>query len=271
MSDKVLFVLHAPAEETYATQLAAALSPLPAFPLAAQSGERALQFGAGIICVVVWTPAMAAIGGGAFDPATTIICNIGAKAGIDAFATLNGVGDAGADAVALQTPLAALHALAGGRGSRVRIGDGPRMGATADATLERGKQPFAMKSAYGVAATLAVVGVMAPTIMERAQATGVEPGDMNAEAATMAAVTAEDLAPVAAAQLASAPALSPTPAFDQWVAEPEQEAMREDLFVPAAAPQLALLVAEPFSDIPLDPKRQDYVAPEHGKSQPDKA
>jgi hypothetical protein len=57
MTSGIVFILHGPSDAPYAAELAEALSPHLAFPVAlsADAQKRATQYGAGAVCVVLWT------------------------------------------------------------------------------------------------------------------------------------------------------------------------------------------------------------------------
>lgn len=188
MSDGMVFILHAAADEKYAQALAASLAPVTAIPTAlAESGARGVQLGGGAASLLIWTNhtapfAEAALAALPFGAAA--ICVADGAAAPEALRArglhLTRIsGDAARDAEALRETIAALHAQLRARSvdnSRRRGSVAPRLahggGQSAESVPSR-KSPMVMRSAVGLGATLAVVGVVAPNISSRALATNI--------------------------------------------------------------------------------------------------
>lgn len=271
MSGEILFVLHGPADEPYAQALAAELGGMT-LPL--QSQASSLQFGSGVVCVVVWSAALRGSDALAALPVNSIICRLNGAAtprALDAFNSIHSTGSPPDDAAELGNMVTALRAAADQCGVRASKA-GPQLGAATDAV--RRKPPLAVRSAYGMAATLAVAGFVAPTIMERAQANG--PETASAAEPTGAPVNGADFRRAAllaiaeqanAAPEAAAPApvaLSSTPAFDLWLSESDQTEVSETeavveivaiAFQPSPEPEAEIRAPEAI----IDPKREAFA------------
>jgi hypothetical protein len=177
MSDAIVFVLHAPADEAAAIELASALAPLRA--QAVRLGEpasAAVRFGAGARCVLLWSAHAsqldASVLGAALghDAATFILCR-GAINSTEftarGFQVVEGSGDAAADAAKLQTVIADSTR---GELSAGKMRSVPHAAVTAETPVVKNRT-LAVRSAVGLAATVAVAGVIAPVIGQRASAT----------------------------------------------------------------------------------------------------
>lgn len=199
MSNGMVFILHAVADEKYAVALAAALAPVTAIPtVLAENGARGVQLGGGSASLVIWTKNTGACAETALTAlphgsAAVCVAN-GATAPealrVRALRMAEISGDAGRDAEALRETIALLHTQLRARNldnSRRRGSVAPRLasaGAPAGEAAAARKSPMVMRSAVGLGATLAVVGVIVPNITNRALATDV------ADASTMEANSA---------------------------------------------------------------------------------
>lgn len=208
MSDGMVFILHAIADEKYAAALAAALAPVTAIPTAlAEGGARGVQLGGGAASLLIWTNNTAPVADAALAAlpfGAAAICVADGAAAPEALraralrmAQISG--DAARDADALRETIAALHAQLRTRSmdnSRRRGSVAPRLahgGAPASEAVPSRKSPMVMRSAVGLGATLAVVGVVAPNISSRALATNM--ADANTVDAT--ATSAPSVLPAA--------------------------------------------------------------------------
>jgi hypothetical protein len=279
MTDGIVFVVHGGADERYAAALGAALGAFPApLPASAASG---IQFGAGSICIVVWTQDLQMRGAAdnvahvvARARLNTVICRLGGAPAPPALAglpVLDGQGEAVADAAALREALQRIRAAAAERGVRKRGQATPRLGAASSEQGSRiggGRRQFAVRSAYGMAATLAVAGVAASTIGQRAQATGADPQNLGPNQAHAARLEPSP-ATLTAAQAVFEAAPTATPALDAWLAAPpEAGAMAIETSVPAPAVAQSdagvtagdadETAAAPFDAAAVDPKRQGF-------------
>jgi len=181
VADHMIFVLHAVADKARGEHLAAALASLGAHATGiGPRGDRNVQFGAGSLCVIVWSGAVTRDVAGAMLEATsnawsnTVICRFGDG---DAPMTFGGapVVDMRPEG-AIETLRGLLSDIVAQREASRQAPRGPKLN---EATLAKSNAPsFALRSTYGLAATLAVVGVVAPSIIERAQATS--PADQGA-------------------------------------------------------------------------------------------
>lgn len=233
MSDGISFVLHAPVDAAYAATLA---NEIGALPIKLDPGRAgALQFGAGVVCIVVWSEALASQGDALLGALTSGIVLVSRRNGAlphswSSFDVID-AREPAADAAQL-AEIAATH--------RVTAFD--RAAQIQGASSSKSGQPLAARSAYGMAATFAVASLVTPFIMERAQATdatGIQPptapaqgaGLLRASLAALSAPAAEEAIPTA------------TPALDRWLAPIEEVQVVE------AAP---LLVAYTRDVAPLD-------------------
>ena len=199
MSNGMVFILHAVADEQYAVALAAALTPVTAIPTAlAEDGVRGVQLGGGSASLVIWTTNTGSCAEAALMALPHGSAALCVPRGVMAPEALRAralrlveiSGDAGRDAEALRETIALLHAQLRARNlenSRRRGSVAPRLahgGAQASEPVATRKSPMVMRSAVGLGATLAVVGVIAPNITNHALATDV------ADASTMEANSA---------------------------------------------------------------------------------
>jgi len=176
MSERLILVLHAPAEEGYASALVAALAPTATLSVPVANISSTIQFGAGALCMVVWSRAMSeGVDRAAlarllpFGQSNTIVCRVGDAPGaeqVSALAVVNVRGDGAADAVILQAVLAEI--LAPAQASAVSLAGAQRRGDS----LRAGRGDFLSRSALGLVGTLAAAGVAAPVITGLAAATG---------------------------------------------------------------------------------------------------
>jgi len=246
MSDGISFVLHAPADDAYAASLAAAIGALP---LKLQPNSVAsLQFGAGVVCIIVWNEALAPQ-----SEALTRALSSGIALVVHRQGSAPPAAWAHFDAVVARDPVADAAALAEIAQTH-RVTAFERMAQLQGATAAK-QQPLAARSAYGMAATLAIASFVTPWIMERAQATdatgaNLQPpsapaqgaGMLRASLAAMSAGPAEDVDTIA----------SPTPALDRWLAPTAENAIVvADADVPFARAE-PVLVAFTRDAAPLD-------------------
>jgi hypothetical protein len=273
MSNGIVFVLHGGAEEQYATALAGALAPLAAFPspLTADGADRT-RFGLGAVCVIVWSRDLNAAMAGADvlemlpkGAANGVVCRVGDAPLPTEFAgaqlvIVEGGGDAVVDAElvrdAITNILRRRAERSEGRGRRAVSPD-----FSPDPAARRGggagRRHMAVRSAYGLVATLAAAGVVAHSIGQRADATGAEPSDVGAapsEPEEEAAAVAVDRSAARAAEMAAEWRPAPAPLIDQWLTAPaptgavalEQAAPEIEAAPTEAAPRIdpALVHAE---------------------------
>lgn len=264
MTNRIVFVLHSAADKDYAAELARALAPLPAFPapLDACNG-RGVQFGAGAVCVVVWTQelhqleltdvVLAAVAGAV---ANFVIFRAGAQP-LDAlrhraFACLPEQGDVAADARRLRAGIAAQQSQTERQDRLGRPAQSPQIGRLARPEPQRGRRSMAVRSAYGLAVTLAVVGVAAPVIAGRTGSTNVEPDHAApraaaaapAPAATGAELTAGEAMLIESSEASTAPPLS---GLHSATEAPSSDA--DDGLVVAPAAETAALVPLPTDEL----------------------
>lgn len=246
MSDRMLFVLHGLADEKYAADLAAQLGGL-----SMAQGAGAVRFGANVVCVQVWSGAATASN----LPDNTVICRLGGAPLPFGRHVYDAQGDAAADAVALRPMIATLQNQLDESATRSR-GTAPRLGATQQVLADRRKPPLAVRSAAGMVVTLGVAGVIAPMIMERAQATSTTstPPATQAQTSAPLAVTPPPVAQVAAE--------SPTPAVDRWLTEEHHAAAphRAAPLGPSTA-ELTPLVISAAADQPLMAQSEAVLLP----------
>lgn len=255
MSDGYLFVLHASADETYAVALAAELGGLPM-----AQGAAAVQFGANIACVQIWS----GHGDVSNIPTNTIVCRLNGAAlpgALRGLPVADAQGDAAIDAAMLRAPIAALQTELSEKSARAR-GAAPRLGAAA-APQETRKPSLAARSVYGMAATFAIAGVIGPAIMERAQATGTTSLPPPTAAAVAQPVTAEPATAAVVIPVSSTPALDHALTQDRThhataprVVPAEPVLLVADVVAPAAVPVTDMLLT-PVVDAPA----LDTIAP----------
>ncbi len=247
MSDAISFVLHAPADEAYAASLAGEIGALP---LKLEPGRTSsLQFGAGVVCIVVWSHAMAPQGEallGALTSGVVLIARVNNAAlpqGWDAFEVIDARAPA-ADAAELNAIIAMHRVTAFNRDAQLQGSAGTR-------------QPLAARSAYGMAATLAVASLVTPFIMDRAQATdaaGIAPPGAPAQGAGFLRASLAGMA----AQQAEEPIPTATPALDRWLAPDEEDAVPALVAYTRDAAVLDLTLASLPENALADPKSQPF-------------
>lgn len=284
MTSSIVIVLHGPADAAYAAELAGALSPHLAFPVALSLGaERPTQYGAGAVCVVLWTQdaASRALAGeiaramhGAVSSA--LVCRLGQAplpADFSANACIQVHQQAGAQDVA--TPLR--NAIERRLQEWEERSAGPRRSArpsldaaVAQASSASGGRRMVVRSAWGLAATMAVVGVAAPVVSDRAGAANIPPdqGAAPNEAtvvsvaanATTAAPAVDAAGDVIEAAVAPVSYPAPDPLVEALAAQTAPEpvaAMTQEQAVMADEPELVLAAAA----LPeLDPKTVEMIA-----------
>jgi hypothetical protein len=226
MSDGMVFILHAVADEKYAVALARALAPLTAIPTAlAENGARGVQLGGGSASLVIWTKSTGACAEAALTALPHGSAALCVPRGVVAPEALRAralrlveiSGDAARDAEAVRETISTLHAQLRARNldnSRRRGSVAPRLasaGAQASEATAARKSPMVMRSAVGLGATLAVVGVIAPNITNRAQATDVADAAAALEAVPAATLQVLPAVPQAEIGEADAEAVSDDP------------------------------------------------------------
>ncbi|MFT3729153.1 MAG: hypothetical protein QM759_15125 [Terricaulis sp.] len=181
MSSRLAFVLHRPENADYASALATALN---AFVAPMKDGVR---FGAGAICVLVWDDAASRERGAEKQmlerlPAgvsNTVLCCIGQtfcpdslRARAARFVNVSGRadGDAAIVSALVDSVDEDLTALAKDRGRRTNAPQLASRHANGTGATYR-KSTFAGRSATGLVATLAIVGIVGPIVVSRPQAT----------------------------------------------------------------------------------------------------
>lgn len=203
MTDKIALVLHADADETYAAALAVALAPMRAIATSLAKA-RELTFGAGARCVVVWTPAAvedcakqlsatAGVGDAAIClPSEVVAICLRGAAVADAFKpgtrVLIGSENPREDALIIRDALAQLEnfnadAPGDGRSKSYRAAmDGGHKPGFSDKPNPAAK--LMARSAFGMAATIAVVAFASQYIGSRARATAATSDDLAVAAST---------------------------------------------------------------------------------------
>lgn len=214
LSDNFSFVLHAPSDEAYATALAGAIRALPL--KLEPGGATSLQFGRGVVCIVVWSDALLAESDALLRALSASVVLVARRSGAlpaawDRYEVID-ASAATADAEALAGLSQNHNVVAFDRNAQLQGAAGR-------------KQPMAVRSAYGMAATLAVASFIAPWIMERAQATDTAGANLQPPSAPAqgAGMLRASLAALTAAPDDAVDAIpSPTPALDRWLA-PEDD------------------------------------------------
>ena len=218
MSDRLVFVLHVSADADYAARLAVALSPMNAFPLVLQeNGAPRTRIGPGGVSVLVLSDALSRAVAGDSDRmvadhcgSDVLICKLAAGT-VDADVPLVvATGDTAVDGPAIAEALKLLELAhqdrAGGEKSAPRLGGAPT-GRSA------GRMQLAVRSAYGLAATLSIAGALAPAIVDRAQAVvGPQPVGLAEHEIETTSVQSSLSTP-------SSVIASPTPALDEWLTD----------------------------------------------------
>jgi hypothetical protein len=208
MTDGPVFVLHDESDRAYAERLAGALAPLAAFPVDLRpGGDREIQYGSGAICVLLWSPRMCSQ-----EIADRALSALGKMRGnaavcrLDAAPQFNGgtcetvqaSNDLDAVSAEIRAVVTRLRQQLSQRGAQ-RGRTAPKLahagGSAGSAPQPRGKADGSMRSAYGLAATLAVVGIIAPTVTYRAGATNLPPtAEREGSASTSSDAPAADVA-----------------------------------------------------------------------------
>lgn len=251
MSDGISFVLHAPVDAAYATSLANEIGALPVKLDPGRAGS--LQFGSGVVCIVVWSEALAPQGEGLLGALTSGIVLVSRRNGVlpESWSSFDVVDarEPAADAAQLAEIAATHRVTAFDRSAQLQGG-----GSAAS------RQPLAARSAYGMAATLAVASLVTPFIMERAQATdatGIQPPTAPAQGAGLLRASLAALSAPAVEQEAVA---TPTPALDRWLAPVEEEIEAAPVLVAYTrdvAPLDTTFASLPGSAL-ADPKRESF-------------
>jgi hypothetical protein len=252
VSDGISFVLHAPVDAAYATALA---NEIGALPIKLDPGRAdSLQFGSGVVCIVVWSEALAPQGDGLLGALTSGIVLVSRRNGVlsESWSSFDVIDarEPAADAAQLAEIAATHRVTAFDRSAQLQGG-----GSAAS------RQPFAARSAYGMAATLAVASLVTPFIMERAQATdatGIQPPTAPAQGAGLLRAS---LAALSAPAVEEAAVATPTPTLDRWLAPVEEAEVDSAPMLVAytrdAAPLDATFASLPGSAL-ADPKREAF-------------
>lgn len=285
MTSGIVFILHGPAEAAYAAELAETLSPHLAFPVAlSPDTQRPTQYGAGAVCAVLWTQdaAMRALADevaramhGAVSNA--IVCRFGRAPLPEAFA---------ANACVQLQPQASVQDLTAPlrdaierrlldweeRNTGPRRSTKPSLGAVvAQAPAASGGRRMVVRSAWGLAATMAVVGVAAPVVSDRAGAANITPDQARApNESTVASVAAVNVAArpdidaggevtETAVEPVSYPAADPLAALIQQP-EPAPATIAVAHEAPVQDEAEALVATAAFDAPELDPKTSQAIA-----------
>jgi hypothetical protein len=204
MTSGIAFILHSPADAPYATELAGALSSLSAFPIevSANAGVRRTQYGLGASCIVVWSREMGPLTNAVLAAMPQSLANVVvARMGdarlpeallSDVVAKTAIAGNANADAPGVLEAVSRVQSRLSERNAHSRSSTTPVLAHAGASVAPARKKVFAVRSVWGLAATMAVVGVTAPVIAGRAGASNIDTADTNAlpsDAAEAAAVT----------------------------------------------------------------------------------
>lgn len=195
MGDRVTFLLHQDEDGAYAAALAQALAPRLVLP-SAMSDAAKLGFGAGAICIALWSAAWTPVCSAAalVDLVTSkgsdalIVC-LGGVAPAPEFVSArlsvaHAVGEVGADAAVIEAALDTLDRMAANDGFgayRARLGTGVTARPSAKREWTR---KMAARSAAGIAATVGVVVVASQYVNGRATAVMPEPQQPSPAAST---------------------------------------------------------------------------------------
>lgn len=252
MSDGISFVLHAPADAAYAATLANGIGALPIKLDPGRAG--ALQFGAGVVCIVVWSEALAPQGDALLGALTSGIVLVSRRTGVlpESWSSFDVIDarEPAADAAQLAEIATTHRVTAFNRAAQIQ-----------GASSSKAGQPLAARSAYGMAATFAVASLVTPFIMERAQATdatGIQPPTAPAQGVGLLRAS---LAALSAPAVEEAAVATPTPALDRWLA-PVEEAEIEAAPVLVAYTRDVATLDTTFAGLPAsalsDPKREAF-------------
>jgi hypothetical protein len=296
MSTAIVLVLHGDADAKYATDLAAALAPVPTIPVPMAQG-RALRLGPGAACLLIWSEAVAA----QFDARSiaemaqhslVVACTPGSRVPdalrVHAQAVVAIQGAPAADAALLRSAFGGKQPPAD---AALKVRTGEAMPPPVEAN-GRSNSMF-MRSALSLTATIAIAGAVTPMIVDRAQATsrtqasiGAAPDDADVDAAEL---EASDV-PVVATAMPAAPAVetfaapiveaapAPAPMIRQASFEPEAEPFRAyvgdtmALLVTEAPQHLDVVLPLGAMGIDASPRKvrhiqtTEWVAPPSGKN-----
>lgn len=252
MTNGLVFVLHGPAEARFAADLAAALSPMIAMPMQILA-DRQTAYGSGAICIVALDHDLAARPQSVANSAplaSTIICRgsgvvlpaqLASYSSVDAQPTLEATVAVLSDAIARKQALAAEGATRSRRTT-------PSLAKRGSEVRETGKHSMVVRSAWGLAATMAVASIAAPAIGGRAGAMSVstEPDPTNL---ANAASTGQAAATLTSTQAAEEPELEPveTPQLIQLLDHYDRVERTEPETVVAYAPEAVASNEAPYS------------------------
>jgi hypothetical protein len=184
MTDGLVFILHAPGDAAYAADLAAALTPLAAFPFSISASEsRQIEFGAGATSVLLLESGgdagYAAIAGALRDQNTVVCAPPGCAVpqSLRCYSSISLPADISVAAVLLRDAIAAKQSDAPTRSVA------PLLTTQASPARDGGKGSMLARSAWGLAATFVVAGVVAPVIGARAGVSSATPLGVTTEAA----------------------------------------------------------------------------------------
>lgn len=250
----LVFILHGPRAAPVADEVAAALAPRTIIkrPMA-EEDQRTVVFGAGAVCVVIWTPRMRLQDGVARVlqtlPAAQAKAVIYQRSGAPlpqefydaSFHIVEGSENVADDAERLREAVAQAEAQPGPahpRGNRST----PRLATkTAHPPVSQARRRMAARSAMGLALTFAVVGVVGPWISNQADADHRGPRNARAD---------RDAPPPTGEAAETQAVLEPTP-----VEDPLTLLVRE---APSEAPVVrASLQPDPRESTPVAEARPD--------------
>lgn len=202
MTDGLVFILHAPDDAAYAADLAAALTPLAAFPFSISASEsRQTEFGAGATSVLLLGSggdAGYAASAGALRDQNTVVCappGCAVPQSLRGYTSISLPADISAAAGMLRDAIAAKQSDAPTRSVA------PLLTTPASPARDGGKGSMLARSAWGLAATFVVAGVAAPVVGARAGASSVA----NANPLPQATETSDVMLVAQPVELAAAP------------------------------------------------------------------
>lgn len=179
MNNGLVFILHGPSRAGFAADLASALSPLAAMPMLI-SANLNTSYGSGATCVVVLdrdlvehplsVVSSVPIAGAILyrEAGIAVPTQLALYSSVDAQATFEATISVVADAIVRRQSQAI------DRAARTRHA-APSLAKRGSDVRETGKHSMVVRSAWGLAATIAVASIAAPAISGRAGATGVSP------------------------------------------------------------------------------------------------
>jgi hypothetical protein len=246
MSTGIVLVLHADADSAYAAELAGALAPVPAIAVPLAKG-RAMRFGGGASCLLIWSDAVAAeldlssVVAMVSDSATVICLRsgvVGEELRVRARAVVSAQGSAITDA----QHISALFVAPSRQSEIADIGFRAQ-----PAGQSNGRSgSMLMRSALSLTATIAIAGAVSPIIVDRAQATNrpqaagdllPDDGDIDTaelDAAEVEAVVLDAQPTLGSLLLAHTEAPEPAPSVQPVSYQPAPEPFRSFVAEPMA-------------------------------------